>query len=187
MIKYPAHSAVSLGQDDVKECMCTHHQHYYCCYYSILDEWDTRQTRAGDSKCIFFIDNSYAGLCLLNQCLQVYWLFPCRPTQEETLFLSNFSGENRFSFPPQSGSSSRDCIWQQYNTSPDMQVCILCCKNLYCDLFLTYILLTRHWVENLVVFFRRSRRSKLSYLSREALTLREKGFLAGKWKVTAVM
>lgn len=125
MIKYPAHSAVSLGQDDVKECMCTHHQHYYCYYYSILDEWDTRQTRAGDSKCIFFIDNSYAGLCLLNQCLQVYWLFPCRPTQEETLFLSNFSGENRFSFPPS--------LDRHHETSSDNNITLLqTCRFAFC-------------------------------------------------------
>lgn len=85
MIKQPAHSALSPGQDDVEELhtgLLQHRRHQYC--HSMLDEWATRQNQEGRGQymwfflCFFLISISQAGLLPTNcQPFSVYRFTDC--------------------------------------------------------------------------------------------------------------
>lgn len=85
MIKQPAHSALSPGQDDVEELhtgLLQHRRHQYC--HSMLDEWADRQNQEGRGQhmcfflCFFLISISQAGLLPTNcQPFSVYRFTDC--------------------------------------------------------------------------------------------------------------
>lgn len=85
MIKQPAHSALSPGQDDVEELhtgLLQHRRHQYC--HSMLDEWADRQNQEGRGQCMcfflcfFLISISQAGLLPTNcQPFSVYRFTDC--------------------------------------------------------------------------------------------------------------
>lgn len=136
MIKQPAHSALSPGQDDVEELhtgLLQHRRHQYC--HSMLDEWATRQNQEGRGQymcfflCFFLISISQAGLLPTNcQPFSVYRFTDCLHASRHRRTRSSCltSPERRDLFFFLFGSSPRFCIWPQNNTTPDMQVWPLC-------------------------------------------------------------
>lgn len=153
MIKHPAHSARSLGQDDVDEHMCKqastqHLQHYYYTAYWMKEILD----RAGDSEFVFLISISHSGFLPTNcQQTSVYRVAECFHACEHRRTRSSCltSLEKRDFFPPQFGSSFRVCSWQQNNTTSKMQVWVFLyvVEICMCSLFHPYC---GHWIKKLL-------------------------------------
>lgn len=135
MIKHPAHRAGSLGQDDVDEHMCKqastqHHQHYYYTAYWMKEIPD---------KFVFLISISHAAPLPTNcQQTSVYRFTECfHACRHRRTHSSCLTSLERRDFFPQFGSSLRVCIWQQTNSTSEMQVWVFLCvvKICMCSLF----------------------------------------------------